>query len=621
MASGSTLLSPHYGIDLRSLVDQAFGEPEPVPVEPVPWGSIGERIKAPPPAFQPTLVACREAVPQDAQSSEVRITTVDEYWMLALPHRLLILGPLLEIAGLAIGLEERIRAERRLLDLYKESYHCVPLPPSVLAMIRDLATRAPRERLAAWLDAAREEVMTATTMEEATASRRALRLEALRHGAAGSWGDRTVAVAELMADIFALCRAAREDVERASCICDRFDGSISFALQSLDEEADTTFERVLTALLRPALSEDDLGDEERGAILAFSARRSPHWREGLLLTRRTPPPVTIRRVTDRKDHDSHRDEAGETMQSSETAAECYRRILTQLEERIIGRPDLCRRLALVGMAHLNGVTHQRLLVCGPTGSGKSHSARALAEAIGRPFLQVDMADVTATGWKGLDVPDLLNSLARRAGGKLDGAVLQLDEIDKVRIGGKGVEGNSLEAKLNLQASLLALLDGQPVTPDSVGHYQLNTSRLLVIGTGAFSGRFTREPPSTRNLTRWGWMPELAARWGERLVLSPPGRSEAIELLRSSERSVGRRLGPMLEALDIEIEVPEAVLAYVVDCWFRTGADYRSAAEWLLSAARRRLIEALEQGGTHRIVLVPDDIVLPRPSREDRRPFR
>jgi hypothetical protein len=136
---------------------------------------------------------------------------------------------------------------------------------------------------------------------------------------------------------------------------------------------------------------------------------------------------------------------------------------------------------------------------------------------------------------------------------------------------------------------------------------METAHLLVIGSGAFRGRFAAEPPTTEDLVRRGWMPELAARWGERICLSPPTRGEAIELLRSSERSVSRRLAPLTSALGIEIEVPEAVLAYVADLWLGSGSDYRSAAEWLLSAARRKLIDALERGETEGIVLAPDDV--------------
>ena len=119
--------------------------------------------------------------------------------------------------------------------------------------------------------------------------------------------------------------------------------------------------------------------------------------------------------------------------------------------------------------------------------------------------------------------------------------------------------------------------------------------------------------------RWGWMPELAARWGERLYLRPPGRAEAIELLRSSERSVARRLSPLMTALGIRIEVPEGVLAYVADVWLRGGSDYRTAAEWLLAAARQRLIDALERGEAGPQVLVPDGIPVPAPQRGPQKP--
>lgn len=605
-------ISPHYGVDLRALVDQAFGSFVPVPAGPVPGGTIGERIQSPAPSIAPPLVACREAMQQDAPSSEVRIVTAAEYWALALPHRWLVLGPLLDLAGLDIEAGERLDVEQRLLGVYYRRYQSVPLPPNVLALLRELAVAAPAARLSAWLDAAREETMHVAQIEEAMVLRRELRLEALRLGATGEWDERMVSVAELMTDLLALCRAARDDVERAFGERWRSRGSVSLAFRSIDEAQDTTFERTLSAVLRPALTEDDLADDERERILAFAATRPPRWRDGLLGRGFRRVTVTIHQITDRTPPPARASGTGEIMEAGETASESYRRIRDALEERIIARPELCRRLALVGTAHLHGVTHQRVLLCGPTGSGKTHGARALADAIGRPFLQIDMSDVTATGWRGADLPSVLSALALRAGGKLAGAVLQLDEIDKVRIG-KGVEGNSLEAKANLQASLLGLLDGQPVTPDSAGNDQVDTSNVLVLGTGAFAGRFVTEPPSTRDLVRWGWTPELAARWGERLVLSPPGRSEAVELLRSSERSVKRRLGPLTSALGIRIEVPEAVLAYVADRWLRTGSDYRSAAEWLLSAARTRLIEALEQGGEDTIVLTPDDIVVSRRS--------
>lgn len=284
----------------------------------------------------------------------------------------------------------------------------------------------------------------------------------------------------------------------------------------------------------------------------------------------------------------------------------YRRILAGLEERILGRPQLCRRLALSGLAHLLGVHTQRILLCGGTGCGKTHAATALAEVLDRPLMRIDMADVTATGWKGLDIPDVLDGLASRARDSVDGSVLVLDELDKVRIQPRS-DGNSLQSQVQLQGSLLALIDGGVVTAEGAGGHQLDTARLLVIGTGAFGSRFTSRPPTTDQLVEWGWIPELAGRWGERHVLPPPSRIEALELLRNSERSVRRRLAPLTSALGIEIEAPPQVLAYVVHRWFRSGADFRTAAEWLLDAARARISSALDSGELADVVLTPDDV--------------
>ncbi|MHB1167987.1 MAG: AAA family ATPase [Longimicrobiales bacterium] len=288
----------------------------------------------------------------------------------------------------------------------------------------------------------------------------------------------------------------------------------------------------------------------------------------------------------------------------------YLRIRHELEQEIIGDRELCARLALAGVGMLIGVSHQRILLCGTTGSGKSHSARSLAKVLQRPYFAIDLSDVTATGWRGADIPDLLAALASRGDGSLDGSVLLLDEIDKCRVVPR-TDGNSLQAQVQLQASLLALIDGGITTAEGSAARQLETAGLLVIATGAFGGRFAVRPPTTRELVTWGWMPELAARWGDRICLRRPSRHVAMELLERSDRSVSRRLGSLAEALGLQLLVSREALAYVVDLWYRSDSDFRSASEWLLSAARTRLIETLEHDAERQIVVVPDDIDVAR----------
>jgi ATP-dependent protease HslVU (ClpYQ) ATPase subunit len=169
--------------------------------------------------------------------------------------------------------------------------------------------------------------------------------------------------------------------------------------------------------------------------------------------------------------------------------------------------------------------------------------------------------------QGSDISDVLIALRHGTGANAVPGVLILDEVDKVRVPDSGT-GNSVAAKVNLQESLLALLAGTEVTCAS-GQRQIDTSRLLIVGTGAFGGLF-RRPPSTDELVKWGWLREFASRWGERLCIPDPDRHQCLELLSRSERSVARRLGRLATALGLQIHVSEAALAYVMTCGFAAG---------------------------------------------------
>lgn len=609
-------VSPPYAADLRVLIGQAFSDPRPVPSEAVAGGAISERIRHSAATSTGPLVACAAENIDLRVGGSVRHVGAAEYWSLALPWRLVVHGPLLELAREQTTVEERIEAERRVLETYVERYRWVPLPPSVLALIRKARRNASWEELPAWLDDAMAQVLLAPTIDEAVAVRTRLRMDALSRGASGEWGEESVAVAELMSDLLAVCRAAKADVDRARGEAADHGGSIALALSAIDDQQATAFETTLALLVRPAFGAEDMEAHERKSVLAFAARREPCWAVGLLGGRTANPEEPAAKGIGKPSEKAVAAEENPDPPtlSPEAANDAYYRIRHALEQKVIGRPALCRHLALIGAAHVVGVTHQRVLLVGPSGSGKTHAGRSLAESLAeshnKPFMEVNATDLTAVGWRGGELNDLLDDLAQRSGGSLDGAILLLNEIDKAACLDSAADGNSREAKLNLQSALLGLCEGSPVSPDSYGKKQLETAGMLVVGTGAFGGRFAEKAPSTGDLVEWGWMAEFAGRWGERICLAPVGRSEAVELLRRSENAVERRLGPLIRALGIEVKVTDALLGYVADAWLSTGTDFRSASEWVLAAARRRLIRALEVGSTDVIVLAPDDIVPP-----------
>jgi hypothetical protein len=112
------------------------------------------------------------------------------------------------------------------------------------------------------------------------------------------------------------------------------------------------------------------------------------------------------------------------------------------------------------------------------------------------------------------------------------------------------------------------------------------------------------------------LPPLSS--GQRLCVPSLGRDQATELLARSDRSVERALGRLAAALGLQLSVPREVLAYATDAWLRGEADFRSAAEWLLSAARRRMVAAMETDGEATIVLAPDDLDMARATTAEER---
>jgi ATP-dependent Clp protease ATP-binding subunit ClpX len=615
MSDSIVTLSPVYGSEFRVLITRADGPVEPVPVTPVPGGYIRRRLAAPAERASRDLVTLNSEDRPEILGFDVREVPAHWYWPRALAHRGLATGVLLGIDRSDPRPEFRLRAERLVLQAHFGRYRGAPLPPYILAALRQRVEVAPEEEIANWLDEALLALSAAPKVEDAVRARAGYRRRALRLGAQGIWSERTVAIAEFTVDLFMLHRAVGADIETARAHAPKFGGSVSRAMAQLDADRALAMERLLPLLIRPSFGPDDIPDaDERVRLVAF-ARTRPVRRQSILETETVPDttqapapatagPSVVAPATAPATPGGRQAAPPET-----TARDSFRRILSSLEERILGSASdqLRRQLALFG-AHLHGGRGTTLLLSGPTGSGKTHAARALADAIGRPSLQVDSSDLTATGWHGADIANVLEPLDNlmRDGG-LPG-VLILDEVDKVRAN-RAASGNSAEAKLNLQQSLLGLLAGQPITLTS-GRDQIDTSKLLIIGTGAFSDRFIHRPPTVEDLVQWGWIREFAARWRDRLCVPAPDRSQCMDLLRRSDESVARRLGPLASDLGLELTVSEATLAYVTDWWLRTGTDFRTVAGLIVAAARERIIAALDTDDDSPIVLAPDDISIP-----------
>lgn len=205
---------------------------------------------------------------------------------------------------------------------------------------------------------------------------------------------------------------------------------------------------------------------------------------------------------------------------------------------------------------------KHLLICGPTGTGKTETIRRIADNYDKTLAIVNATSYSETGYVGESVEDMLVALYYAADGDLDEAqegILVIDEIDKLAEDGGQ---KSHVSRLGVQRSLLKILEGN-VMNINVGNGKMttvvpfDTSRLTVIGLGAFAGIIKPEKKSTlgfnsaatklkedvdyskitsKDFVDYGMLPELMGRFTSRVYMHTLTKEDLRNILLFSNES-------------------------------------------------------------------------------------
>lgn len=301
----------------------------------------------------------------------------------------------------------------------------------------------------------------------------------------------------------------------------------------------------------------------------------------------------------------------------------YQAVRAALGQEIIGRSAIVERLALVALAHRRRLAPVRLLLSGPTGTGKSHMAMALSRATGStaaPF-EIDCSTLVEAGWAGgTTIPDYLSAWAAREGGvdkiaggvdRVAGGVLVLDEIDKLAVAA-GATGNTVAHAQGRMAAVLSVLGtGTPLRLGPAANQQLDPADLLVIACGAFSSAewSLHRAPTTEELTAYGLTRELADRLAVRLHVPMPDEAELVCRFRDGTGAAARAYIQMAKELGYSLTIADATYVYAARWVLRGGAGVREASATVGEAAATALTRALRDGlppGTT-LTITPDDL--------------
>lgn len=128
-----------------------------------------------------------------------------------------------------------------------------------------------------------------------------------------------------------------------------------------------------------------------------------------------------------------------------------------------------------------------MLLAAPTASGKTHTIKMIAKALGMPLHTIDASTLTGEGWKGKNLSTewfTVSELQKEDPSKV--ILVFVDEIDKLTLTCK--EDDSFSPKFELLKPLEGgILSGESSIGNSRERFELDCDRCIFIFSGAFSG--------------------------------------------------------------------------------------------------------------------------------------
>lgn len=305
-----------------------------------------------------------------------------------------------------------------------------------------------------------------------------------------------------------------------------------------------------------------------------------------------------------------------------------------VKQFIKGQDDVIERLSVTFYHHYDSMKKKYTshikspaILMGPTGCGKSEMLRIFAKACQCPIIRINTSELTPTGWKGMNLTDILSKEMEKYDDpfKLRYAVLVFHEFDKITHYGLDVNKRSgMVSDMDMIRDIMRLFEKEhPLNVETGKRYhsqysELPTDNFLIIFDGAFYGideivkkrlnvnktiGFTNNSNNDNvnyqklvvqdDLLEWGYTPELLGRIGDVIALNPLSTDVIYDILKTAKDNILDSHIDYCHQNNIDLRFSDDALRVVAEKAYKSGLGFRNVKTILSKALNNFYYEMID----------------------------